>query len=171
MLEECRAELLAEGKAVADGIEIGIMLEIPSAVMLADQLAKEVDFFSIGTNDLTQYTMAADRTNPGVSYLNNALHPAVLRMIAKAIEEAHKAGIWIGMCGELAGEPNAIPVLLGLGLDEFSMNAPAVPLAKYIIRSLSLEKCKEIAQAALELSSHEEVVALVKKEAPASNQG
>ena len=171
MMQECRAELEEEGKPLPEKMEIGIMIEIPSAVMLADHLAKEVDFFSIGTNDLTQYTMAADRTNPGVSYLNDALSPAVLRLVSRAIEEAHKAGIWIGMCGELAGEPTAIPVLLGLGLDEFSMNAPAVPLAKYIIRSLSYEKCQQIAKKALEMCSCEEVVTYVQKELPITNQG
>lgn len=170
VLSECRAELEAEGKPAAEKVEVGIMVEIPSAVIIADQLAKEVDFFSIGTNDLTQYTMAADRTNPGVSYLNNAMSPAVLRMISRAIEEAHKAGIWIGMCGELAGEPTAIPVLLGLGLDEFSMNAPAIPLAKYILRTLSYEKCKDIAQKALQLSSPEEITAFVMQELPITNQ-
>ena len=171
LMQECRAELEEEGKPLPEKMEIGIMIEIPSAVMLADHLAKEVDFFSIGTNDLTQYTMAADRTNPGVSYLNDALSPAVLRLVARAIEEAHKAGIWIGMCGELAGEPTAIPILLGLGLDEFSMNAPAVPLAKYIIRSLSYEKCQQIAKKVLEMCSCEEVVTYVQKELPITNQG
>ncbi len=171
IMQECRAELEAEGKPLPAKMEIGIMIEIPSAVMLADHLAKEVDFFSIGTNDLTQYTMAADRTNPGVSYLNYALSPAVLRLVSRAIEEAHKAGIWIGMCGELAGEPVAIPVLLGLGLDEFSMNAPAIPLAKYIIRQLSLEKCQQIAKKALEMCSCEDVVQYVQKELPITNQG
>lgn len=166
LFDECKADLLAEGKALPEKLEIGIMIEIPSAVMLADHLAKEVDFFSIGTNDLTQYTMAADRTNPGVGYLTDALSPAVLRLIARSIEEAHKAGIWIGMCGELAGEPLAIPVLLGLGLDEFSMNAPAIPLAKHIIRSLSKQKCQEIAQTVLGFSSASEVKQFVQHELP-----
>ena len=170
-LNESMAELQAEGQPLPEKLEIGIMVEIPSAVILADLLAKEVDFFSIGTNDLTQYTMAADRTNPGVGYLSDALSPAVLRMVARAIDEAHKAGIWIGMCGELAGEPAAIPVLLGLGLDEFSMNAPAIPLAKHILRSLSREKCKDTARAALNLSSADEVKSYVQREFPIVSPG
>ncbi|HEX9013752.1 MAG TPA: phosphoenolpyruvate--protein phosphotransferase [Anaerolineaceae bacterium] len=166
ILDECKAELQAENQPLPEKLEIGIMVEIPSAVMLADHLAKEVDFFSIGTNDLTQYTCAADRTNPGVGYLSDALSPAVLRMVQRSIDEAHKAGIWIGMCGELAGEPLAIPILLGLGLDEFSMNAPSIPLAKHIIRSLSRKDCQEIARKALEMSSADEVKSYVQREVP-----
>ena len=166
VLEECRAELKTEGKEVADNIEIGIMVEIPSAALVADQLAKEVDFFSIGTNDLSQYTMAADRTNPKVADLSNSFFPAVLRLIREVIRAAHKEGKWVGMCGELAGEPLALPILLGLDLDEFSMNPPMIPLAKQIIRNLDCSKMKEIAEHALDLESPDEIQAYVKEKIP-----
>ncbi|HIP87092.1 MAG TPA: phosphoenolpyruvate--protein phosphotransferase, partial [Anaerolineales bacterium] len=122
VLEACRAELQAEGYAVAEEMEVGIMVETPAAALMADHLADEVDFFSIGTNDLSQYTMAADRTNAHVAGLASAFHPAVLRLVGEVIQAAHRKGKWVGLCGELAGEPLAIPILLGLGLDEFSMN-------------------------------------------------
>jgi phosphotransferase system enzyme I (PtsI) len=124
LLEEARNEVVEAGNEVAESVQIGIMVEIPSVAVLADRFAKEVDFFSIGTNDLTQYTMAAERTNEKVAHLGDACHPAVLRQIQRVIEAAHKEGIWVGLCGELAGDADAIPILLGLGLDEFSM-APA----------------------------------------------
>ncbi len=161
VLDECRAELLAEGQAVAERMEVGIMIEIPAAAVVADQLAKVVDFFSIGTNDLSQYTMAADRTNPGVAGLADAFHPAVLRLIRQVIDAAHAAGKWVGLCGELAGEPLALPILLGLGLDEFSMNAPAIPAAKALLRRLRVDEARDIAGAALELEDADEVRALV----------
>ena len=166
VMEECRQELLAEGHALPDPVSTGIMVEIPSAVLLADHLSKVVDFFSIGTNDLTQYTMAADRTNPTVGYLSSAFSPAVLRLIADLIVVAHKNGKWVGMCGELAGEPLAVPILLGLGLDEFSMNAPAIPGIKEIIRSLSYKECTHIAQEALKFSESEEVQDYIRKTLP-----
>jgi len=157
ILEECRSELSGSGQPIADQIEIGIMVEIPAAVIMADKLATEVDFFSIGTNDLSQYTMAADRTSSSVSALANAFQPAVLRLVRDIVNTAHQHGKWVGMCGELAGEPLAIPLLLGLGLDELSMNPPAIPLAKQILRNLTLEEARGIAQAALELDSPEAV--------------
>lgn len=166
VMDECRKELLAEGHDLPDTVSTGIMVEIPSAVLLADHLSKVVDFFSIGTNDLTQYTMAADRTNPTVGYLSSAFSPAVLRLIADLIVVAHKNGKWVGMCGELAGEPLAVPILLGLGLDEFSMNAPAIPGIKEIIRTLSYEECKRIAQEALKLGEAEEVQDYIRKAFP-----
>ncbi|HZW02327.1 MAG TPA: phosphoenolpyruvate--protein phosphotransferase, partial [Anaerolineaceae bacterium] len=162
VLDECRRELAAEGKAFAEDIEIGIMVEIPSAAIMADLLADEVDFFSIGTNDLTQYTMAADRTNGHLDYLASAFHPAVLRLTASVIEAAHRKGKWVGMCGELAGEPLAIPILLGLGLDEFSMNPPAIPGAKEMIRQLSTVETAEVARQALNLDDPEAIQALVR---------
>lgn len=167
LLDECRAELVAEGVAVPDDFEVGIMIEIPAAALMADHLAAEVDFFSIGTNDLTQYTMAADRTNADVSYLMNGLEPAVLRLVKMVIDAAHAQDKWVGMCGELAGEPLAIPILLGLGLDEFSMSPPAIPIAKQIIRALSYETTQEVARRALQLESAEAVADFVKSEVAA----
>ena len=120
VVEACRAELQAEGLQVAQVVDIGIMIEIPAAAVIADHLARVVDFFSIGTNDLSQYTMAADRTNANVASLASAFQPAVLRLIRGVIEAAHAQGKWVGLCGE-CGEPLAIPILLGLGLDEFSV--------------------------------------------------
>ncbi len=166
LLEECREELLAEGKAVAEGVEVGIMVEVPSAAVMADRLAEEVDFFSIGTNDLSQYTMAADRTNALVTDLASAFQPAVLRLVRYVIQSAHAKGKWVGMCGELAGEPLAIPILLGLGLDEFSMNGPAIPVAKEILRALTVDEAREIAEDALHLDSAEAVQELVRARFP-----
>lgn len=171
VLEECRAELLAEGQPVAEKMEVGIMVEIPAAALMADHLAAEVDFFSIGTNDLSQYTLAADRTNAQVAPLVTGFQPAVLRLVRDVIAAAHAQGKWVGLCGELAGEPLAIPILLGLGLDEFSMNPPAIPLAKQIIRALTLDEAREVAQAALELDSPDAVRALVRERVPAANVG
>jgi phosphotransferase system enzyme I (PtsI) len=166
VLDECIGELKAEGKPFAENIEVGIMVEIPSAALVADQLAKEVDFFSIGTNDLSQYTMAADRTNPKVSELSNAFFPAVLRLIRDVIKAAHAEGKWVGMCGELAGEPLAAPILLGLGLDEFSMNPPMVPLLKQILRGLDTGEMKSLAEQALKLESPKQIEDLVKEKVP-----
>ena len=136
---------------------VGIMIEVPSAVAVADLLAREVDFFSIGTNDLTQYVMAADRGNARVAGLADAFQPAVLRLVRDATLAAHAAGIRIGMCGELAGNPLATPVLLGLGLDELSMSAPAIPAVKAAVRELTLDEARQIAGAVLELDSAEAV--------------
>ena len=166
VLDECIQELRKEGQAFAENIEIGIMVEIPSAALVADQLAKEVDFFSIGTNDLSQYTMAADRTNPKVAHLSNAFYPAVLRLIRDVITAAHKEGKWVGMCGELAGEPLAAPILLGLGLDEFSMSPPMVPVVKQILRNLKAEEMKSLAAEALQLETPEEIQEFVKGKVP-----
>jgi phosphoenolpyruvate-protein phosphotransferase len=166
LVEECRAELLAEGQAIAEKMEIGIMVEIPAAAVMADQLAKVVDFFSIGTNDLSQYTMAADRTNAQVAPLASGFQPAVLRLIRDVIAAAHREGKWVGLCGELAGEPVAIPILLGLGLDEFSMNAPAIPVAKQVIRSLTMAQARQVAEAVLMLESDEAVQQWVCEQVP-----
>jgi phosphoenolpyruvate-protein phosphotransferase len=157
LLEECRLELLARGQPVISNLEVGIMVEIPAAVIMADQLAAEVDFFSIGTNDLSQYTMAADRTNGSVAALADAFQPAVLRLVRDVVQAAHSKGKWVGICGELAGEPLAIPLLLGLGLDELSMNPPAIPLAKQILRELTVEEASQITQAALEMENPDQI--------------
>jgi len=133
ILNQCKEELKSEGKNFNEALETGIMVEIPSAAVMADELAKHVDFFSIGTNDLIQYTLAADRMNEKISYLYNPMHPAVLRLIKMTIEAAHKEGKWCGMCGEMAGEETAIETLLEYGLDEFSMSASSILRAKQII--------------------------------------
>ena len=171
MLQACRDELVAEGQPVAEEMEVGIMVEVPSAALMADLLAAEVDFFSIGTNDLSQYTMAADRTNAQVASLATGFQPAVLRLVRDVIAAAHAQGKWVGLCGELAGEPLAVPILLGLGLDEFSMNPPAIPLAKQIIRALTLDEARSVAQEALSLESSDAIRALVRARVDAANVG
>ena len=133
VVEECKAALKAEGKEYSEDIQWGIMVEIPAAAVYADELAKHVDFFSIGTNDLIQYTLAADRMSEKVSYLYNPMHPAVLRLIKMTIDGAHKHGKWVGMCGEMAGDEAAIPTLIEYGLDEFSMSASSILNAKKIM--------------------------------------
>jgi phosphoenolpyruvate-protein phosphotransferase (PTS system enzyme I) len=148
LLEEARRELAEQGTETGP-YRLGIMIEVPAAVAVADQLAEAVDFFSIGTNDLTQYTLAVDRNNPRVTGLYRPLSPAVLRMVEQTVRAAHQAGIWCGMCGELAGSPAAAAVLIGLGLDELSMAAPALPPMKEAIRNLTLAQAEAAAAAAL----------------------
>lgn len=162
MLDTARNELRAAGNAYNPRMEVGIMIEVPSAVAVADRLALEVDFFSIGTNDLTQYVMAADRGNARVAELASAFQPAVLRMVRDAAGAAHRAGIWIGMCGELAGNPLATPVLLGLGLDELSMSAPAIPAVKEAVRDLTMDRARQIAAQALAADSADAVLTILK---------
>jgi len=169
LLDECRTELLDEGYPVAEKMEIGIMIEIPAAAIMADQLAEVVDFFSIGTNDLSQYTLAADRTNENVAQIASGFQPAVFRLIKQVIDAAHSKGKWVGLCGELAGELLAIPILLGLGLDEFSMNPPAIPYAKLLIRSISMENAREVAVKALDQPGDAEIRTLVKESVPEVN--
>ena len=164
----CRDELKKEGIPFAENIEVGIMVEIPAAAVCADMLAREVDFFSIGTNDLSQYTMAADRGNPGVADLSDAFQPAVLRLVRDVIDASHKYGKWTGMCGELAGEPLAAPLLIGLGLDEFSMSPPMVPVIKALIRTLDSKEMKKLADEALEKETVEEVREFVRARVPAA---
>ena len=164
ILEEEKAKLVAEGVAVADDIEVGIMIEIPAAAMLADQFAKEVDFFSIGTNDLIQYTMAADRMNEQVSYLCQPYNPSILRLINNVIKAAHAEGKWAGMCGEMAGDQTAVPLLVGMGLDEFSMSATSILRTRSLMKKLDTAKMEEYANRALtECSTMEEVLELSKK--------
>jgi phosphotransferase system enzyme I (PtsI) len=166
LLDESRDEVYAGGAAIAESIQLGIMVEIPSVVVLADQFAKEVDFFSIGTNDLTQYTMAAERTNEKVAHLGDACHPAVLQQIRSVLQAAHGEGIWVGLCGELAGDPEAIPVLLGLGLDEFSMAPASIPRAKTILRRWSKADAVKLAEEVLDYDSAEDVRERVRKAHP-----
>ena len=164
ILEEEKAKLVAEGVAVADDIEVGIMIEIPAAAMLADQFAKEVDFFSIGTNDLIQYTMAADRMNEQVSYLYQPYNPSILRLINNVVKAAHAEGKWAGMCGEMAGDQTAVPLLVGMGLDEFSMSATSILRTRSLMKKLDTAKMEEYANRALtECSTMEEVLELSKK--------
>ncbi|CAM4198133.1 phosphoenolpyruvate--protein phosphotransferase [Geobacillus sp. FSL K6-0789] len=162
LLEEKEA-LLRQGVAVADGIEVGMMVEIPAAAVMADQFAKEVDFFSIGTNDLIQYTMAADRMNERVAYLYQPYNPAILRLISHVIDAAHREGKWVGMCGEMAGDPIAIPILLALGLDEFSMSATSILPARAQLKQLAKEEAARIKETVLSLGTAEEVVSFVKR--------
>ncbi|MCR4432011.1 MAG: phosphoenolpyruvate--protein phosphotransferase [Tepidanaerobacteraceae bacterium] len=157
ILEEAKKELKAEGIPFDDNLEVGIMVEIPSAAVIADILAKEVDFFSIGTNDLIQYTLAVDRMNEHISNLYEPLHPAVLRLVKNVIDASHSAGKWTGMCGEMAGDVTATPILLGLGLDEFSMSASSIPQVKKIIRSLTFDEAKQIAEKALKMEKPQEI--------------
>lgn len=159
---ETEKELKSEGVEVGD-YKLGMMVEIPAAAMLADQFAKEVDFMSIGTNDLIQYSMASDRMNEKVSYLYQPYNPSILRLIKLTIDGAHKHNKWVGMCGEMAGEPMAVPLLLGLGLDEFSMSASSILAAREIVRSVNYEDMKSLALKALECSNEEEVIQLIKK--------
>ncbi|MDW3869421.1 phosphoenolpyruvate--protein phosphotransferase [Staphylococcus saprophyticus] len=160
LLEE-KDNLTNEGIEVSDDIELGIMVEIPSTAALADVFAKEVDFFSIGTNDLIQYTMAADRMSERVSYLYQPYNPSILRLVKQVIEASHKEGKWTGMCGEMAGDEIAIPLLLGLGLDEFSMSATSVLKARRQIKGLSQNEMEELAQRAIDCATSEEVQDLV----------
>ncbi|HCN60890.1 MULTISPECIES: phosphoenolpyruvate--protein phosphotransferase [Mammaliicoccus] len=160
LLEE-KEKLVSEGVKVDDDIEIGIMVEIPSTAALADIFAKEVDFFSIGTNDLIQYTMAADRMSERVSYLYQPYNPAILRLVKQVIEASHKEGKWTGMCGEMAGDNTAIPLLLGLGLDEFSMSATSILKARKQIKQLDQKEMQELASRAINCATEEEVVELV----------
>ncbi len=161
ILEEAKSECLAKGQKISGNIQVGIMIEVPSAAMTADILAKKSAFFSIGTNDLVQYSVAADRGNEKVNYLAQPFHPGVLRFIKTTIDAAHGQGLKAAMCGELAGDPMATAVLLGMGLDEFSMTPQSIPLVKEIIRGSTLKDCKNLAQKALECTSYKSVDSLV----------
>ncbi len=160
--EDVKAELISEGVQVADDIQVGMMVEIPAAAVLADEFSKYADFFSIGTNDLIQYSMAADRMSENVSYLYQPYNPSILRLINMTIQGAHKNGRWVGMCGAMAGEPYAVPILLGLGLDEFSMSATQILKARKVVTSLSFEEMKKLAAECLNKDTAEEVLDYVK---------
>lgn len=157
VIEEVKDELREKHVAFKENIEIGIMIEIPSAALMSEELAKECDFFSIGTNDLIQYTVAVERGNEKIANLYTHFHPAIIRLIKSVIDGAHKNHILCGMCGEAAGDPLFIPVLVGLGLDEFSMNANKILQARKLIRELDFEDCKKLAEDVLKLSSTEEI--------------
>ncbi|OQO70887.1 phosphoenolpyruvate--protein phosphotransferase [Enterococcus villorum] len=162
IFEDEKQKLLNEGVEVSDTIQVGIMIEIPAAAVLADKFAKEVDFFSVGTNDLIQYTMAADRMNERVSYLYQPYNPSILRLIKNVIDAAHAEGKWAGMCGEMAGDQTAVPLLVGMGLDEFSMSATSILKTRSLMKRLDTTKMAELADRALkECDTMEEVVELV----------
>ncbi|MCB9102426.1 MAG: phosphoenolpyruvate--protein phosphotransferase [Anaerolineales bacterium] len=156
-LEQAKANLRARNLPHAENLDVGIMIEVPSAAVLADVMAPHVDFFSIGTNDLAQYTLAVDRTNETVAHLADPLHPAVIRLIHQVIQAAHRQDKWVGLCGEMAGNPQAVPLLLGLGLDEFSMAAVSIPSVKALLRTISKTQAQEIAQRCLELPNLQRV--------------
>ena len=163
ILEEVEEEFEKKGIPFNKDLEVGAMIEIPSAALTCETIAKEVDFFSIGTNDLIQYALAIDRVNENIAYLYQPLHPAVLSLLKRIIDGAHKAGIWVGICGEMAGEPLFTPLLLGLGLDELSMSPIVIPEVKKVIRSLTIREAKERSKKALKLSTAQEIEALLKE--------
>lgn len=162
ILDECKQELRNESKDFNENIKVGIMIEVPAAAVISPILVRYVDFFSIGTNDLCQYTLAVDRMNENIGYLYQPLHPAVLRLIKTVIDASHAQGKFTGMCGEMGGDPMATMILIGLGLDEFSMTASSIPLIKNIVRSVSKAECEGIAAKALEMDTAEEITAYAK---------
>ena len=163
ILQEVKNELLKENKAFNENLEVGIMIEIPAAAIISDLLAKEVDFFSIGTNDLIQYTTAVDRMNEKISHLYNPFHPALLRLIKMVIDNAHKENKWVGMCGEVAGDPKLIPLLIGMGLDEFSMSPISILKARWIIKNISYKNMKNLAEQAVNLPTAKDVEEFIEK--------
>jgi phosphotransferase system enzyme I (PtsI) len=161
-LDEAAESLEREGVPYNRDIEVGIMIEVPSAVLLADRLAELVDFFSIGTNDLIQYTLAIDRGNQNVAYLYDPLNPAIIRMLKHVAEVARRKGLRVAMCGEMAGDPLHVPVLLGLGITEWSMNPNAIPVVKRMVRSLSAEAAREFVRRIDHLDTPEAVNEMVR---------
>jgi phosphotransferase system enzyme I (PtsI) len=159
VLESCKSELRAEGKLFNNHLELGIMIEVPSAVLVADALAKEVDFFSIGTNDLIQYTIAVDRINERIAHLYEPTHPAIIRLIEMTVAAAHAANIWVGVCGEMAGEISLTPLLLGLGVDELSASASLVPRVKRAVQSLEIAECLRLIDEIRHIESATEILA------------
>jgi len=164
LIDECKAELTMENIKFQDNIPLGIMVEVPSAVMIAEHLAKEVDFFSIGTNDLIQYVLAVDRTNKLLAHLYQSFHPAVLKMIDQTIKAGHKHNVKVGLCGELSSNPYAIILLVGLGIDELSTSYVSTSLIKRIIRDIDYKKAGELAKNACRMETAFEVEAYLEKE-------
>jgi len=160
---EVQEELRSEGQAFTQDIELGALIEIPSAVLIADQLAEELDFFSIGTNDLIQYTLAVDRGNDRVSFLYKTLHPSIIRLIQLTMEAGHRHDIWVGMCGEMAGDPLAIPLLIGMGIDELSVSPVVLPRIKEIVRGLDSQQCRHLADTVIDFSSGSEIERYLKQ--------
>lgn len=161
IIEEVKGELKAEGQEFDPQLKLGILVEVPSAVAIADMLAKEVDFFSIGTNDLIQYALAIDRVNEQVNYLYDTLHPAVLRLIREVTNAGQAGGVCVSMCGEMAGDPVNVPILVGLGINELSMNALSIPMVKKLIRSMRMDQCLELTRKAFQMSDAREIRALI----------
>ena len=156
-IEDAKAELVHEGKSYSDDVQVGIMVETPSAAIMTPVLAKYVDFFSIGTNDLVQYTLACDRGNANISYLYNHFNPSVLRLIQRTIQSARDNGIWSGMCGEMASDPYAAVLLMGMGIHELSMSAPSIPRVKEMLRKTTSVKAKEILADVMKLEDGDEI--------------
>jgi phosphotransferase system enzyme I (PtsI) len=159
LVEEYKAELRQEKIAFNEGMEIGAMIETPSAVVVAESLAKRVNFFSIGTNDLIQYSLAVDRMNEKIAHLYEPTHPAIVRLIKQTVDAAHRHNVWVSVCGEMASDPMLVPLLLGLGVDELSAAPPLVPSIKFVIRQLKLSEAKELANFALQSESSAEILA------------
>lgn len=157
ILEKAKAELREEGLPFNEELPVGIMIEVPAAAMIADQLAKEVDFFSIGTNDLVQYTLAVDRMNEQIAHMYDPFHPAVLRLIRYTVQAAKQAGIMVGVCGEMAGDPRAVPIWLALGVNKLSMSSRSIPRVKAAVRRSTVEQCKRIADSVFESGTKEEI--------------
>ncbi|MCT4618450.1 MAG: phosphoenolpyruvate--protein phosphotransferase [Marinisporobacter sp.] len=166
VLGSVKSDLRNENIGFDENIEVGMMIEVPAAAIISDILAKEVDFFSIGTNDLIQYTTAVDRGNQKLSYLYNQFHPAVLRCIQLIIDNGHKEGIWVGMCGEVAGDPEMIPILAGMGLDEFSMSPISILKARYILKNIDTKKIRDLLDEMLSMPTAKEVQAYINKKIP-----
>ncbi|HDZ77482.1 MAG TPA: phosphoenolpyruvate--protein phosphotransferase, partial [Candidatus Omnitrophica bacterium] len=163
MMDDVKVELRSKKIPFNEDVEIGAMIEVPSAAMTADLVGQEADFFSIGTNDLIQYALAVDRTNEKVAYLYEPAHPAVLRLIKRIIEDGHKNNIWVGMCGEMSGDPIFVLILLGMGLDKFSMPSKMIPQIKQLVRAVTMDQAKKIAEEVLTLSTGKEVEKFSKK--------
>jgi phosphotransferase system enzyme I (PtsI) len=163
LLQSEMERLRAAGVPLDPHVPVGAMIETPAAVLMSDVLAKECDFFSIGSNDLTQYALAVDRTNAKLAYLFNPFHPSVLRAIRETVQAAHREGCWVSLCGEMAGDALAIPLLVGLGIDDLSMSPAMIPEVKQIIRSITLDEAHDIATRAVRLSTSNEVVDLIKE--------
>jgi phosphotransferase system enzyme I (PtsI) len=162
VLEEAKEQLRAKGQAFTEEIEVGMMIEVPSAAFLSAEFARQVDFFSIGTNDLIQYLLAVDRQNRQVAYLYNPLHLSVLRLLRQIVDDAHRAGIHVAMCGEMAGTPEFINVVLGLGIDEVSMNPLALPYVRHLIRNSSFEESHKLVEDIMNLDESDKIQATVR---------
>jgi len=159
VLDECRKELRAAKIDIGEKMEVGAMIEIPSAAIASDMLAREVDFFSIGTNDLIQYTIAVDRVNERIAHLYEPTHPSVVRLLKMIADAAHANNIWVGVCGEMAGDVALIPLLLGLGMEELSVGATSVPRVKLAVRSLAIPECQQLVDETLKLQTSSEILA------------